>query len=106
MVIDSNSGINPANAGNTRGRTDGAAAGKAGATPGRAAPADSGAAREDVVLSQEAQALTRLEARIQASADVDTEKVAAIREAIAGGRFEIDAESIADRLLQQDDLLG
>ena len=102
MVIDSNNGINPANTGNTRAR---AAAGGTGGREGGAGEADS-RSREDVVLSPAAQSLARLEAQIQTATDVDGDKVAAIKQAIENGRFEINAERIADRLLQQDDLLG
>lgn len=102
MVIDSNNGINPANTGNARAR---AAAGGTGGREGGAGEADS-RSREDVVLSPAAQSLARLEAQIQTATDVDGDKVAAIKQAIENGRFEINAERIADRLLQQDDLLG
>ncbi|TQV84126.1 flagellar biosynthesis anti-sigma factor FlgM [Exilibacterium tricleocarpae] len=104
MVINSNNGINPPGAEANRGKTG--AAGNSTATAKSGAQATGGKDREDVVLSREAQALARLEARIQTTADVDTDKVDAIKAAIAGGRFEVNAERIAERLLQQDDLLG
>ena len=59
-----------------------------------------------VVLSQEAQTLGRLQAKINTSSDVDLEKVAEIRRAIAEGRFEINPERIAENMLNQNDLLG
>jgi negative regulator of flagellin synthesis FlgM len=70
-----------------------------------AAPAAKGAS-DQVVLSQEAQTLGRLQAKINSSPDVDLEKVAEIRRAIAEGRFEINPERIAENMLNQDDLLG
>lgn len=61
---------------------------------------------DQVVLSQEAQTLGRLQAKINSSPDVDLEKVAEIRRAIAEGRFEINPERIAENMLNQNDLLG
>lgn len=63
-------------------------------------------AGDQVVLSQEAQNLGRLQAKINSSPDVDLEKVAEIRRAIAEGRFEINPERIAENMLNQNDLLG
>lgn len=70
-----------------------------------AAPAVKGAS-DQVVLSQEAQTLGRLQAKINSSPDVDLEKVAEIRRAIAEGRFEINPERIAENMLNQNELLG
>jgi len=70
-----------------------------------AAPTNKGAS-DQVVLSQEAQTLGRLQAKINSSPDVDLEKVAEIRRAIAEGRFEINPERIAENMLNQNDLLG
>ena len=70
-----------------------------------AAPASKGAS-DQVVLSQEAQTLGRLQAKINSSPDVDLEKVAEIRRAIAEGRFEINADRIAENMINQNELLG
>lgn len=70
-----------------------------------AAPTTKGAS-DLVVLSQEAQTLGRLQAKINSSPDVDLEKVAEIRRAISEGRFEINPERIAENMLNQNDLLG
>ncbi len=70
-----------------------------------AAPASKGAS-DQVVLSQEAQTLGRLQAKINSSPEVDLEKVAEIRRAIAEGRFEINPERIAENMLNQNELLG
>ncbi|GAB1266401.1 flagellar biosynthesis anti-sigma factor FlgM [Aurantivibrio infirmus] len=68
---------------------------------------ESNAAEQDKVdLSPEAQTLKSLEARIRASADIDGSRVAEIKRAIANGSFEINVERIAERLLQQEELLG
>jgi negative regulator of flagellin synthesis FlgM len=54
--------------------------------------------KDNVVLSSEAQNLVRLQAKINS--------VAAIKQAIAEGRFEINPERIAENILKQDELLG
>lgn len=61
---------------------------------------------DQVVLSQEAQTLGRLQSKIDSAPDVNLEKVAEIRRAIAEGRFEINPERIAENMLKQNDLLG
>lgn len=61
---------------------------------------------DQVVLSQEAQTLGRLQSKIDSAPDVNLEKVAEIRRAIAEGRFEINPERIAENMLNQNDLLG
>lgn len=63
-------------------------------------------AKDQVVLSQEAQTLGRLQAKINTSPDVNLEKVEEIKRAIAEGRFEINADRIAENMLNQDDLLA
>lgn len=63
-------------------------------------------AGDQVVLSQEAQTLGRLQAKINSAPDVDMEKVAEIRRAIAEGRFEINADRIAENMLNQESLLS
>ncbi len=63
-------------------------------------------ASDQVVLSQEAQTLGRLQAKINSSPEVDLAKVAEIRRAIAEGRFEINPERIAENMLSQNELLG
>lgn len=105
MVIDSNNGIKPGsnNSGSSR--------------PASVTPKDSGAAsktdsqsntarRDSVNLSAEAQSMNRLEENLAKLPDVDSERVASLKNAIAEGRFEIDAERIAQNMLNQDDLLG
>ncbi|HWV16022.1 MAG TPA: flagellar biosynthesis anti-sigma factor FlgM [Cellvibrio sp.] len=62
--------------------------------------------KDNVVLSPEAQNLTRLQAKISVLPDVNLERVAAIKQAIAEGRFEINPERIAENMLNQDELLN
>ena len=104
MVIDTNNNLTPGSASSTRGRSTTPVAPSTGKTA--SAPAETAANKENVVLSQEAQRLNRLQANISQSPDVDVERVAALKLAIASGRFEINAERIAENLLKQDDLLG
>jgi|SRR5690606_20327493 len=59
---------------------------------------------DNVSLSSQAQALGRLEQAVQKSGDVDEAKVDAIRQAIAEGRYQIDSDKIAERMLAQDGL--
>lgn len=63
-------------------------------------------ASDQVVLSQEAKNASRLEAKVNAAPDVDLERVAELRRAIAEGRFDINPERIAENMLKQDELLG
>ena len=61
-------------------------------------------AGDNVSLSNEAQALGRLEQVMQKSPEVDEAKVAAIKQALAEGRYEVSSEKIAERMLAQDGL--
>lgn len=62
--------------------------------------------KDNVVLSSESQNLSRLQAKINSLPDVNLERVASIKQAIAEGRFEFNAERIAENMLRQDELLG
>ena len=61
---------------------------------------------DKVQLSQEAQTVSRLQAKIADSSGVDLDKVAAIKQAIAEGKFEFNPERIAENMLNQEDLLS
>ncbi|HEY7883410.1 MAG TPA: flagellar biosynthesis anti-sigma factor FlgM [Cellvibrionaceae bacterium] len=61
---------------------------------------------DTVNLSEQAQTLNRLQETIAAAPDINTERVAEIRQAISEGRFEINAGKLAEAMLQQDELLG
>ena len=103
MVIDTNN-IN--SSGSARSRNIPAApvaSAKTQATPTETAVANS---KDNVVLSPEAQNLTRLQAKISVLPDVNLDRVAAIKQAIADGRFEINPERIAENMLNQDELLN
>jgi negative regulator of flagellin synthesis FlgM len=104
MNFDTNNNIGSVGSKNTRGKVSSPAV-ESKAPESKAAPAKSGAA-DQVVLSQEAQNVSRLQAKINTSPDVNLEKVAEIRRAIAEGKFEINPERIAENMLNQEDLLS
>jgi len=101
MMIDSNNSLNTATSG---------AKSRAPATekPATGANPDAGSSPQasDVSLSNRAQQLSRLEAQVSNSPDVDSDRVAELQKAIADGTFNIDPERIADKMLQQDDVFG
>ncbi|GLS24460.1 flagellar biosynthesis anti-sigma factor FlgM [Marinibactrum halimedae] len=71
--------------------------------------AESPAARStegQVSISAAATRLAELEQNIAASDEVDNDRVAALRGAIESGSFQINAERIAERFLEQDDLFA
>lgn len=104
MNFDTNNNIGSVGSKNTRGKVSAPAAESKAPAP-KPAPGRTEAS-DQVVLSQEAQNVSRLQAKISTSPDVNLEKVAEIRRAIAEGRFEINPERIAENMLNQEDLLG
>lgn len=67
----------------------------------RTASADkSPAANDTVSITQSGMLMSRLEELVQRTPVVDQERVAAIKDAIASGTYEVDAQRIADRLLK------
>jgi len=64
-------------------------------------PADRPAG-ERVELTESAQRLRKLEARLAARQEVDEQRVAEVRERIAEGRFDLDPGRIADKLIKMD----
>lgn len=61
---------------------------------------------DSVALSPEAQTLGRLSEAIDSASGVDSERVDAIKQAITEGRFEINADRLAEAMLAQEELLG
>lgn len=59
---------------------------------------------DKVVISPQAKAFGKLADNVAKTPDFDSEKVASIKKAIAEGSFEVDAERIAEKMLQQDAL--
>ena len=100
MVIDSNNNI-PPSAGNSRNRVD-----------ARPLESKSGHSNQEppspvvdgVSLSAQAKLMQKLESQIDAAPDVNAERVANIKKALAEGTYEINAERVAERMLDQDQL--
>ena len=103
MVIDSN---HITGAGASRGRASTTAATAASSPAAPTTPNSPAKTADSVQLSSQAQTMSRIESGIKSSPDVDSAKVEAIKTAIAEGRFEINAEAIADKMLNQESLLG
>ncbi|MFK7731999.1 MAG: flagellar biosynthesis anti-sigma factor FlgM [Pseudomonadales bacterium] len=59
-----------------------------------------------VQLSSQAQSLAAVEAKAKAASEVNAEKVASIRTAIADGSYSIDAVHVAEKLLTLESELG
>lgn len=73
-----------------------------------ATAADKPAASSDTVnITRSGLLLNKLEEIVQRTPVVDAERVAAIKDAIATGTYEVDDQSVADRLLKfERDVLG
>jgi negative regulator of flagellin synthesis FlgM len=99
-------GFRPADTSSTR-RSD-AAKPASGQGDGRAsAAAPSAAAGDTVKITQSGLLMSKLEELVQSTPVVDHERVAAIKDSLASGTYEIDDQRIADRLLRfERDVLG
>ena len=104
MIIDSNSGVYSSGSG-AKAKSSGATAAGKDSAPSKATSSPQAEGR-NVSLSNEAHTLNRLEAQINASPDIDASRVAELKQAIADGTFEVNAERIAEKMLGQDDLFG
>lgn len=104
MIIDSNNISSSGGANRSRSST----AIVAPSTKTQSAPANTQeqGTKDNVVLSSEAQKLVRLQSSISNLPDINMDRVMAIKQAIAEGRFEINPERIAENMLKQDELLG
>ncbi|MGE0623953.1 MAG: flagellar biosynthesis anti-sigma factor FlgM [Pseudomonadales bacterium] len=65
----------------------------------------SGSASDQLSLTSSAQLLKELSEAVAASPEVDQGRIEAIRQAIADGSYDIDAQRIADKLLKLEDQL-
>ena len=59
---------------------------------------------DSVSLSAEARSLEKLEDSLRTTPEVDSDKVASIKQAIDDGTYTINPEIIAENLLRQDEL--
>jgi negative regulator of flagellin synthesis FlgM len=64
------------------------------------------ASSDTVSITQSGLLMSRLEELVQRAPVVDAERVAALKDAIASGNYEIDDRRIADRLLKVERELG
>ena len=63
-------------------------------------------ASDSVSLSSAGQSIAKIEANLAASPEVDSEKVARIKSEIASGNYQVDANAIADKMLQDEQIRG
>lgn len=66
----------------------------------------SGAPRDTVSITQSGLLMSKLEEIVQRTPVVDQDRVAAVKEALASGKYEIDNQRIADRMLRLERELG
>lgn len=87
-----------------RERATGRTGSEAGSRPGNVAPrtGSSNPGADRVTLTDNARALLGLQPEGGSAAPLDEARIAALREAIASGRFEINAERIAESLLERE----
>ena len=71
-----------------------------------ATPAKQSGSKDTFELSETAQALKKADAIIANSPDVDVDRVASLKAAIADGSYEIDYNSVAEKLLGFESQLG
>ena len=98
MVIDPGNNLNAANnasAGKTR-------QANAQPTEGSAKKSASTQTSDSVSLSTTGQNMAKLEAAVAQTPAVDEAKVAQVKAAITSGQYKVDADSIADKMLAQD----
>lgn len=92
-------GFRPTDTAGTRRSEAAKPAGSQGVRGGEAADKKSSSA--DVVsITQSGLLMSRLEELVQSTPVVDTERVAALKDAIAAGTYEIDDQRVADRMLK------
>jgi len=104
MVIEPGNGINTHSATTGKARQSSASA-KEKPVTNQEPNANGSSASDSVSLSDAGKAMAKLEAELAAMPDVDQARVDEIRTALASGRYQVDAENIADKLLEQDKLL-
>jgi negative regulator of flagellin synthesis FlgM len=103
MVINTNNGFNPGNSASARTKASDVSSPQGDAKSVNQSPAQ---AKDDVVLSNQAQALSRLESSIADAPSGNSSRVEAIKAALRDGSYTIDPASIAGKMIDQDDLLA
>lgn len=105
MVIDPSNSLNTQNAAANRAKAQAAKADQANSTNNKA---DKGPAAEgdSVSLSAASLAIASVEAKLGELSDVDSAKVDQIKSAINSGNYQIDADAIARKIQDDDQLVG
>lgn len=70
------------------------------------APKPAASTADKVTMTKQAEQLQKLDELVRSTPDVDQEKVDRIKTQIAEGKFQIDSETIADRIIQQEQELN
>ncbi len=104
MVININNLGHPVNSGSQSGKADVAASPQQ--KSGDSATAEKTPDGSQVELSSQASTLKTAEEKIQSLPEVDSDRVASIKAALEKGDFKIDNQSLADKMLATDALLG
>lgn len=60
-------------------------------------------AKDSVSLSSEAQSIAKLEQAVAAEPSMDTDRIRSLKSALHSGNYRVDAEAIAQKMLDQDD---
>lgn len=105
MTVDFN-GIGNSQVNNARTTTDKSAANRP-ATP--QAPAEQAAKQapaargENVNLSKQAQEIRQMGEKLESAPEIDDSRVEQIRAALADGSYKVDAEKVAQKMLEMDE---
>jgi len=91
-------GLRPADTAGAR-RSEAAKTGE-GQKGHRAGAADKPSSADTVSITQSGLLMSKLEELVHSTPVVDTERVAALKDAIAAGTYEIDDQRVADRMLR------
>jgi negative regulator of flagellin synthesis FlgM len=91
-------GLRPTDTASTR-RSEASKAARNESTAGADQSAPSGSSGDTVNITHSGLLMSRLQEIVQGAPVVDTERVAALKNAIASGSYEIDHQKIADKLL-------
>jgi negative regulator of flagellin synthesis FlgM len=94
-----NQGFRPTDTVSTR-RSDAAKAANSQEQSSTAAPEKSAASADTVSITQSGLLMSKLEEIVQRTPVVNQDRVAAIKDAIASGQYEIDDQRVADKILR------
>ncbi len=102
MVIEPGNSINSHNAPSAKARQQEQSKPEAGAVREKA----SAPASDSVSLSEASKTIAQIEAKLSGSSEIDMAKVAEVKASIADGSYEVNSENIANKLFQDETLLG